>query len=209
MTSEVSEGRPGAFYRGAVVPYITAWSEEHDLPARIIERPWRGIGYADESFVDRDERGVLWRRVASRPGVGRPVFGEIHTPRQRRAMRKLLCQVCSGPADRSDAGTLWLLKDHRDDWPGWPNGMGVTEPAVCLPCARAAVRLCPALRRGHVVLRVARHPIAGVVGLRFQVGLQRLHVAGSDLIPFDDPAIRWTQAAHLARELTGCAFVDL
>ncbi|HEV8559185.1 MAG TPA: hypothetical protein VGR06_22805 [Actinophytocola sp.] len=209
MTSDVSTGRPGARYRGAVVPYITAWSEERALPVRIIERPLLGIGYTDESFVDRDEHGVLWRRVLSRPGAGRPLFGEIHTPRQRRAMQRLLCQVCSGPADQNEAGTLWLLKDHRGDWPGWPNGMGVTEPPVCLPCARTAINLCPSLRRGHVALRVAHHPIAGVQGLRYQVRLQRLQLAESDLVPLEDPAIRWTQAVHLIREITGCVFVDL
>ena len=41
------------------VPYITTWSEERPAPATIVERPWRGIGYADEILADRDENGVL------------------------------------------------------------------------------------------------------------------------------------------------------
>ncbi|MGQ0841769.1 hypothetical protein [Actinokineospora sp.] len=97
-----------------------------------------GIAYADETIGDRDRNGVLWTRMPSHPGHGTPEFGKVNSLRQRHAMRKLLCQVCAGPADLADDGVLWLLNDHRDDWPGWPNGMGVTEPPICLPCLRIA-----------------------------------------------------------------------
>jgi hypothetical protein len=150
-----------ARYRSAVVPYITAWSGEDGPSPTVLAQPLTGIGYLDETPADRDHHGVLWRRVPSKLGDGRPKFGEIHTARQQHAMRNLLCQVCAGPADQTENGTLWLLKDHRRDWAGWPVGMGVTEPPVCLPCAHLSRRSCPALRKGHVALRVSDCPIAG------------------------------------------------
>jgi hypothetical protein len=200
-------------YRGMVVPYITAWSSERGIPSMVITRPWSSIGYLDETAEDRDERGVLWRRVRSNPGLGRPRFGDIHTPRQRHAMRHLLCQVCAGPADRTEAGVLWLLKDHRGDWPGWPNGMGVSEPPVCLSCAQLARDSCPALRRtGHVAIRVARCPVDGVYGVLYRPGRvypTTISTGQQIVIPFDDPAVRWVLAVNLVRELTGCTIIDL
>src|SRR3989442_68826 len=102
------------------VPYVATWSEERDLPFEVVNRDGRGIAYADEISADRDIHGVLWHRTYSRPRRGRPEFGNVHSLRQRRAMRRLLCQVCGGPADRTQDGVLWLLPDHREDWPGWP-----------------------------------------------------------------------------------------
>nr|CEL15905.1 conserved hypothetical protein [Kibdelosporangium sp. MJ126-NF4]CTQ93830.1 conserved hypothetical protein [Kibdelosporangium sp. MJ126-NF4] len=61
-------------------------------------------------------------------------------------MRRLLCQVCGGPADRTADGVLWLLKDHRGDWVDWPDSMAVSEPPVCVPCVRMSARRYPALR---------------------------------------------------------------
>jgi hypothetical protein len=145
-------------------PFITQWSEEQEPPAQIVERPGRGIAYLDETVHDRDSHDVLWFRMPSRPRQGRPLFTKVHPLRQRRAMRRLLCGVCGQPADQTEDGTLWLLCDFRDDWPGWPERMGVTEPPVCLPCVRVASRLCPALRKGCVAVRARRAPVAGVWG---------------------------------------------
>jgi hypothetical protein len=211
---KLTEPRSGATYRGGPVPYVTAWNSER-LPARtkVITRPLTGIGYLDETPDDRDEHGVLWRRVPSSPGVGRPEFGNIHTPRQREAMRDLLCQVCGGPADQTSEGLLWLLKDHRTDWPGWPHRMGVTEPPICLPCAQTARRHCPALRReGHVALRVTGCPVSGISGVLYRPGA--VYPAATNtgrliMVAFDDPVVRWVQAAHLIREITRCTIVDL
>src|SRR5262249_21344267 len=138
--------------------------------------------------------------------------GDIHTPRQRHAMRRLLCQVCAGRADQTEDGPLWLLKDHRTDWQGWPNAMAVTEPPVCLPCARLSRHVCPALRKGHVAVRATHCPVAGVSGTLYRPG-QVYPTATSTrkkiVAPFDDPAIRWICAVHLVREITGCTIVDL
>jgi hypothetical protein len=211
---DVTEPRPGATYRGGVVPYITSWTSEHPAArSKVIVRPLTGIGYLDETPDDRDEHGILWRRTPSAPGTGRPEFGNIHTSRQRRAMRHLLCQVCGGQADQNADGTLWLLKDHRGDWPGWPHGMGVTEPPICLPCARAASNTCPALRReGHVALRVTGCPVSGISGALYEPGAvyPTATITGRMvMVAFEDPTVRWVQAVHLVREITRCTIVEL
>lgn len=187
------------------VPYITTWSDEQPMPATVIEKPGRGIAYADETLLDRDANGVLWPRVPSSPGKGRPLFGKVHPIRQRRAMRRLLCGVCGGPPDRTEVGILWLVSDYRGDWPGWPEGMAATEPPVCLVCARYSMRVCPALREGHALIRVGDSSVVGVYGIRYQGG------QGVDdaIVAFDDPAIRWTRAAQLVRELRNCTITTL
>lgn len=192
-----------------VAPYVTAWSAEQDLPCRLVERPGRGIGYADELLADRDAHGVLWRQTSTRLGIGRPEFGRVHPVRQRQAMDRLLCQVCGGHADQNDEGGLWLLRDHRDDWPRWPEGMGSTEPPVCLPCIGASVRLCPALRRGAVAIRAREFPIVGVRGVLYRRGLLAPVAVGAVNMPYDDPAVLWVLASGLIRELRGCTIVPL
>lgn len=137
-------------------PYITAWGAEQDLPCTLVERPDGSIGYANELLSDRDRHGVSWRQTSLRHGVGRPEFARVHPLRQRRAMELLLCQVCGGPADQTDDGVLWLQRDHRDDWPRWPEGMASVEPPICLSCVPVARRMCPALRR-----RCSRQGVSG------------------------------------------------
>jgi hypothetical protein len=191
----------------AMVPYIVSWSAEASAPTTVIERPGLGIGYADETFADRDARGVLWPRVPFQPGTGRPEFGRIHPMRQRRAQQRLLCGICAGPPDRNEHGVLWLVRDFRD-WPDWPEGMAVTEPPVCQPCAELSTRQCPALRKGFAVLRVGHSRVAGVAGLRYRPAIPRPVPIAEDVVAFEDPAICWTLAAHLVRELTQCTIVE-
>lgn len=154
--------------RRVVAPYVTAWSGEPDPPVALIERLGGGIAYTDEVMADRDRHGVLWFRTPFRPLLGRPEFGRVHPSRQRRAMQRLLCQVCAGPANRTEDGVLWLLIDHREDWPLWPDGMGVTEPPVCVRCVRKSVQSCPALRERAAVVRVGTFPIVGVYGVLYR-----------------------------------------
>jgi hypothetical protein len=191
-----------------VVPYVTEWSEEQEPSFVVVERRGVGVAYADESLVDRDENGVLWFRTLSRPGVGRPVFGRVHPLRQRRAMRRLLCQVCGGPADRTFEGVLWLMRDFRGDWPGWPNLMAETEPPVCRPCTRLSLRLCPSMRKGAVLVRARRYPVVGVHGLLYSGGTLPVPV-GPLTASLDDPAVRWVRAARLVRELHDCTLIDI
>ncbi|MFI1259213.1 hypothetical protein ACH4U6_36625 [Streptomyces netropsis] len=60
----------------------------------VIARAGR-VASADETPDDRDTHGVLWARQDHRPGEGLPLFGRIHSARQRHAMLHLLCQICS------------------------------------------------------------------------------------------------------------------
>ncbi len=191
----------------ALVPYITTWSTEKLIPTTVVAHPRSGIAFADETLGDRDERGVLWQRRPSQPGSGRPLFGQVHPLRQRRAMRRLLCQVCGGPADHTDRGVLWVLKDHRDDWPNWPEQMAVTEPPICVPCVRTSTRHCPALRKGNVTVRVRHSTVSGVYGTYYHPGKPFPSQTASTILTFDDPAIRWICAGQLVRGLFDCTIV--
>ncbi|GGS52598.1 MULTISPECIES: hypothetical protein [Actinokineospora] len=197
---EVSDGR---------VPYVAAWSGERRLAARVVRSPCgNGIGYWDETLVDRDTKGVLWARVESRPGAGRPLFGEVHSLRQRRVMKRLLCQVCAGLPDRGPDGVLWVMPDFRGDWPRWPDGMATYDAPVCMPCARTAARLCPGLRGGLVHVRSRSHPIVGVRGVRYRPTPTGPVAIGNAVVAHDDPAIRWTVAHQLVRQLNQCRVVE-
>lgn len=186
-----------------VVPYITAWSGEHTALPEVVATS-SGIAYADETLIDRDGEGVLWRRQPSRPRQGHPEFRKVHPVRQRRAMRRLLCQVCGGPADRNEHGVLWLLRDHHDNWPNWPEGMANTYPPVCLPCARASIRECPALRQGYVAVRARHCPIVGVYGVRYALAGSLATPSGGTIATYEEPAIDWTLATQLVRSLHDC-----
>jgi hypothetical protein len=199
--------------RGGVVPYIAMWSEEQYLPAEVVQRGRSGVGYADELPSDRDSDGVLWTRMASNPGKGRPEFNRLHPRRQRRAMRLLLCQVCAQPAEYNEQGHLWLLVDSRRDWAQWPEGAANPYPPVCMACARLSVRQCPPLRRGFVAVR-PHSSMHGVIGVRFWPGRTyptvRLAVDdGGEPVAHVDPVIQWMQATQLTRILHRCVPVDL
>ena len=194
--------------RGGVVPYIATWSGERKPPVRIMEHACGGIAFADESAGDRDNDGVLWTRITAQPGHGRPQFAVIHSLRQRRAMRRLLCQVCGQPADRNPDGVLWLLPDYYRRHDG-PENYDITEPPICLPCTPIALRLCPALRNGYLAVRVRDAPVCGVKGLVYRAGHPAPVLIREELVHIASPAIRWTLAEHLVRSLRECTFVDL
>jgi hypothetical protein len=191
-----------------VVPYIATWSGEQKPPVRIMQHAWGGIAFADESAGDRDNDGILWTRIAAQPGHGRPQFAVIHSLRQRRAMRRLLCQVCGQPADRNAEGVLWLLPDYYRRHDG-PENYDITEPPICLACAPIAIRLCPALRDGYIAVRARDAPVCGVKGLVYRAGHPAPVLIREELVHRDSPAIRWTLAEHLVRALRECTFVDL
>jgi hypothetical protein len=191
-----------------IAPYITTWSAEQDLPYRVVERPGFRIGFSDETMGDRDARGVLWHRIAVRHEVGRPEFGKVHPLRQRRAMRRLLCQVCARPADRTDAGVLWLMRDYRDDWSRWPEGMASVEPPTCASCVALSLRLCPALRRGAVAVRVRRFEVAGVRGALYRRGPIAPVAVDAANLSYEDPDLRWLVASALIRELRDCTILS-
>jgi hypothetical protein len=197
---------------GSVVPYIGSWTGEQCCLTQVVRRPDNGIGYADETMLDRDRWGVLWTRVPGRVGVGTPLFKALHPVRQRRAMLRLLCQVCAQPADHTEHGSLWLVPAaERRYWPGLPEGMTTIHPPLCLACARISVRMCPALRLGVVAVR-AHSSVRGVNGVVFgpmgrYPGLSVTDRA--EVIPYGDPEIAWVQATLLARSLYDATVIDL
>lgn len=206
---ENSGGSTRALFSGrhGVVPYIVPWSEEV-LPRTPVIQTGYGIGYPDETLFDRDDRGVLWNRAPSRRGEGGPFYGGVHPSRQRRAMLRLLCQVCAGPADHNGLGTLWLLRDERDDWAGWPEEMGNAHPPLCLPCARIAVKACPWLRPGYAAVR-ARSTITGVSGAVYQAGHPFPEFVEIDTVAYGGITSRWVQAGQLVRTIHDCKLVGL
>lgn len=194
------------------MPYVGSWTGEDLLLGGVIQRPGGGIAYADETLIDRDEWGVLWARCASRIGVGKPLFEKLHPLRQRRAMVRLLCQVCAQPADRNKDGHLWLLPEQPSYEPQWPEGVPVTLPPLCVPCARLSVRMCPALRPKYIAVR-AHSRVCGVSGVAFRPGSRPYEVALEDtddvVVYHADPTVRWLLATQRARSLHGCRAVDL
>ncbi|OLR90393.1 hypothetical protein [Actinokineospora bangkokensis] len=185
------------------VPYITTWSGEESKRQRVVDRKaGPGIAFVDERPQDRDSRGLLWTRQKRAYGRGRPLFGQVHSPRQRHAMDKLLCQVCAHPADRDpDGGVLWMLRDHRNDWPDWPNGMAVTEPPICRNCVKVSAQRCPAMRKGHALIRAWAMPIAGVRGNLYRPTENGPVLIGPQVVWFGAD-LRWVLGMHLVREFT-------
>jgi len=143
------------------LPYIATWSEETKPDVTVIERTQFSIAFADETVADRDRDGLLWTRTTVCPGQGSPQFAVIHSVRQRRAMRRLLCQVCAQPADYTDDGVLWLLPDYYQEAAGWPEDFDLAEPPICRSCVPIAIRLCPALRKGTWPCVLVAPPSAG------------------------------------------------
>ncbi|WP_328916742.1 MULTISPECIES: hypothetical protein [unclassified Streptomyces] len=192
----------GVFPRTDLVPYIAQWSGEVRPGPRVVaRRRGAGIGYADEKPYDRDSDSVLWARVPSMPGRGRPEYGQVHALRQRRAMGELLCQVCGGPADRDGDGVLWLLGEDPADPASWPSDLLTTHPPLCVPCAAASVRACPHLRGQYAVLRVRRFALAGVRGVLYAPGRPEPLTVDTVGVAFDDPRIAWVRAGQLIMRL--------
>ncbi|WP_062209457.1 hypothetical protein [Streptomyces sp. NBRC 109706] len=198
----------GALARPDVVPYIAQWSEEHVEQPVVIGRAG-GIAYADEVVQDRDGGGVLWSRFGMRPGRGRPEFGKVHGLRQRRTMRRLLCQVCGDPADENDDGVLWLLGEDPDDPDSWPEKLETSHPPLCLPCAATSVRLCPHLSKHYAALRVRDFHLAGVWGALYRAGFPLPVKSEAAGVSFDDPRVRWVRASQLIMRLDMYTVVDL
>lgn len=196
-----------ALTRAGLVPYITSWTGERRIDSPVVLRGRWGIGYHKEVRRDRDSRGVLWVRNTRAPGEGEPEYRQVHPLRQRHAMRRLLCQVCGGPADTDERGTLWLLGEADQGWSGDDEQTG--QPPVCLRCAVPASRACPHLRGNTLALRVGHAPLVGVFGQLYWPGRQEPVLVGPATLKYGDPRIGWLQASQLMRGLYDCTVVDL
>jgi hypothetical protein len=191
------------------VPYVAMWSAEEVQQASLVETR-QGIAYTDESSVDRDHYGLLWSRVTSHQGVGVPHYRQMHPLRQRRAMNRLLCQVCAGPADHNDDGTLWLVPNQPPLWPGWPEQSQTTQPPLCTRCARIAVKACPSLKPGYIAIR-AHSFVNGAWGGLYRTGWPhpRPLLTETCTLNFGNPRLAWLQADQLARLLVDCKPAEL
>ncbi|WP_175437717.1 hypothetical protein [Streptomyces sp. WMMB 322] len=191
-----------------MVPYITAWSSERPSAQPVVHRG-TGIGFADEAPYDRDKDGVLWTRTGHSPGAGRPEFGQVHALRQRRAMRRLLCQVCGRQASRNREGVLWVIGEEATSSGSWPDDLTTSHPPLCEPCAVRSMQMCPHLRRRSVALRVRVHTPVGVHGALYQPGGPRPTMWTVAGVTYDDVRIRWTRAGQLVVRLDSYTVVRL
>jgi hypothetical protein len=199
----------GALPRPGLIPYITLWTSESARRPCVVQHGHEGIAYADERRDDRDPRGVLWDRIPSSPGVGRPEFGKVHALRQRQSMRELLCQMCGEPVARQRTGVLWLLSREEYDPRRAPSQIETVNPPVCLPCARSSVSACPHLRKGYVALRARSFEVVGVFGARYRPGPHGPQLEGALRAEYGRPEIQWTRASKLVMRLRRYALVDL
>ncbi|MGW6743072.1 hypothetical protein ACWGDX_20490 [Streptomyces sp. NPDC055025] len=190
------------------MPYIACWSSEHRPPGVVLVRDG-GIAYADEGPYERDDMGVLWKRVGISPGKGQPEFGNVHFLRQRQAMRKLLCQVCGGPSDRTPEGTLWLVGEDADYPELHKPGYVTTHPPLCVPCAVTSVGACPHLRERHVALRVRSFVVAGVHGALYQPGGSFPVAYDAGGVAFESRRLNWVLASQLIMEFLEYTIADL
>lgn len=189
------------------VAFIALWSSERRPPTPVIARPSGGIGYADEMPIERDERGVLWSRELFCPGVGDPIYHQVHALRQRTAMLLLLCQVCGGPASHTEEGTLWLLRDRGRRTPKWPENHQIAQPPLCIRCAKISVRFCPWLD-SYVAVR-AHSIVTDISGIIYKPTAFFPKMVGHLTIQYRDPLSRWMQASQLIRTLHRPTFIDL
>ncbi|MEE1941041.1 hypothetical protein V1L54_16795 [Streptomyces sp. TRM 70361] len=205
---EKQGGRLTQDARPGTVPYIAAWSRERTYRPAMARRAvgdGEGVGYLDETPYDRDGRGVLWVRQALARGSGRPQFQNVHVLRQRRAVRRMLCQVCGHPTPR---GGPWLFV-LRDVGRPVEEGERTTAPPVCAPCARLSVRQCPRLREGYAAALVGRAEVWGVAGIVHHPATLEPADGSLHEVAHEDPAIRWVTAHRLVLELRDCTPVDL
>ncbi|WP_232792188.1 hypothetical protein [Actinacidiphila yeochonensis] len=192
------------------MPFIASWTSESAEQPEVVQRRGR-LAYLNERPYDRDGDGILWRRVPSSPGKGKPQYGKVHFLRQRQAMGGLLCQVCGRPAghDSDGDGLLWLLGDAPDPQGACPSELVTGHPPVCLACARQSVRSCPHLRQRYTAVRVRRFALSGVHGVLYRPGFPSpvpYEVGGLD---FGDDRMAWMQAAQLLMRLDQFHAVDL
>ncbi|MFI5825269.1 hypothetical protein ACIA8I_40385 [Streptomyces rishiriensis] len=193
---------------GLPVPYVAAWSgENHRTPAVVRHPSGRGIGFAGEMPYDRDADGVLWVRQSIAPGSGRALFPKVHVLRQRRAVSRMLCQVCGADTLEQDPERQLFVLKHV----GQPVAEGelTTAAPVCPPCALIAVKHCPHLRE-HVAAWVERPLAWGVAGILYDPRTL-LMVPGKDVVnvSYEDPALPWLLASRQVLSLQSCIAVDL
>ncbi|QMU79063.1 hypothetical protein GXW83_28515 [Streptacidiphilus sp. PB12-B1b] len=190
------------------VPFITARAGEDPSCARLVAlSAGRGIGYQDERPEDRDERGVLWGRVPQLP-VGRPRWKDVHPQRQRICMERLLCQVCTRPADHNHQGWLFLRGSFENTV---SEGVLTAQPPLCLAHALLSAEQCRYLADGFQAMRVQHPLLFGVLGTSYILDrfAEPMALPPGDPVPYTHPRVPWVLASQLVRCLLGVTDVDL
>ncbi|MFB7781435.1 hypothetical protein ACFC1D_01820 [Streptomyces vinaceus] len=194
-------------------PFISSRTTEQALPGTLIVRPGldQGLGYADEvddgeGEQDRDRDGGLWARVATDLSGTGTVQNALPQPyRQRALVDGLLCQVCAGPSAKGKDGWLFVLPGGpkvpsvRDTQ--WGEGLIEATPPVCLSCAHLSAERCPSLGR-VAALWVKRPTLYGVYGTTYRLGPRGIEPVGPGIAKYETPALGWTVATQMLRELT-------
>jgi len=130
-------------HKGLVVPWVAIWSSEIPDPSDhplALDHKTNTLRYLDERPLDRDNMGTLWNRAGLARGVGEPVFGEVHSYRQRACMTVPRCQVCGHRMERITF-LLTHSKEHVES-----NVFTTGTPPTCESCKDVAIKQCPHLR---------------------------------------------------------------
>lgn len=206
---------PDTIARPTVIPYVVSWDSE--LASPLDELTWELVPKPRLAYkgrpraADRDGAGVLWGRVSSSPGVGRPHFDSMHPGRQWECMYALKCQVCGQPANRNEDGWLFLDWRRPDSPPTWPEGSPTTMPPVCEEHARLSVQQCPHLTRtDFVALRVKLPRLWGVVGTHYHwTGDGWIEDATIPALKYGDERLNAVLGSLLVRQLLKVTVVEL
>lgn len=190
-------------YKGRPVPYIAAWSAESvDLPRLLAAGALALQG-------QRRAAGVLWKPWRSKQGEGEPAYGDVHGPRQRECMLRMLCQVCGCPVQRDELGWPWLLEDRRS-LPGWPEQQLTTHPPVCEECQPVSAVQCTPNRGRFVSVRVGQVLTDGVYGQLYTPVARRPVPVGKKTVVFAGEArLRWMLGGRIAATLVDVTVVDM
>jgi hypothetical protein len=192
-------------YKGRPVPYIAPWSGEYAEMPRLLATPG-GLALQGHPC---DAAGVSWKPWLQQPGVGEPEYGDVHGPRQRECMRRLLCQVCACPVKRDDRlGWPWLLEDHRGE-PGWPEREVTTHPPVCPECQPVSALQCKHLRGNVVSVRVGRVLTDGVWGQLYALARNPVPAGKKSVFFRGDARLRWVLGGQIAATLLDVTVVDM
>ncbi|MGW2840585.1 hypothetical protein ACWCWD_22680 [Streptomyces sp. NPDC001493] len=188
------------------VPYIAPYEGETPDLRNLMWQPGSGPGsgfrYSDETGADRD-RGVLCTRQLRARGIGSPELAGIHSPRQRKTMATLSCQICGTDTDEDFTafGERYLFLSSRTT--PLTEGARTASPPVHRACALEALADCPRLRAGaHLALVKAPFPW-GVVGLVHHATTGAPIAERS--VEYGDERLRHTIALRTVVALHGCS----
>lgn len=119
-----------------LVPWVALWSAEQASLRPMQHGGRRLLGTGVQAY------GVTWLDYPNLQGQGQPLFGQVHTLRQFRAMRGPRCQVCGALFPRGEPVPWVLVGDVARN----ADGVVWTQtPPVCRDCLVVARRHCPHL----------------------------------------------------------------